>query len=192
MSLGVMLLNITVNVFQELIAQVRLRDFVAAAQPKVTVIRGGEPRNIDANNVVLGDLLVIGPGDQVLVDGQLVGEGQLILDESLITGSSTRITKVAGDQVWAGSFCVSGRAVCESQKVGDDRKVAIQGTEAQASGEVLTPIERIIDQVLRGLLVVVTFYSLILVFRYFQMDVGLPVDDLINAANIIFSVRPQT
>jgi magnesium-transporting ATPase (P-type) len=190
MSLGVMVLNIAVNVVQELVAQRRLRDFVSAAQPKVTVIREGKARNIDANNVVLGDMLVIGPGDQILVDGQLVGEGQVVVDESLLTGESARPTRGAGDQVFAGSYCVSGRAVCESQNVGDQRLVASLVADTQNSKDSLTPIEHIINRILRGLLVIVVIFSVLLIIRYFQMDVGLPIDDFINATNIIFSIAP--
>jgi cation-transporting ATPase E len=190
MSLGVMVLNIAVNVVQELVAQRRLRDFVSAAQPKVTVIREGKARNIDANNVVLGDMLVIGPGDQILVDGQLVGEGQVVVDESLLTGESARPTRGAGDQVFAGSYCVSGRAVCESQNVGDQRLVASLVADTQNSKDSLTPIEHIINRILRGLLVIVIIFSVLLIIRYFQMDVGLPIDDFINATNIIFSIAP--
>ena len=57
---------------------------------------------------MLGDVLRLAPGDQVVVDGTLIGSGRLDMDESLLSGESDLVPKAAGDAVYSGSFCASG------------------------------------------------------------------------------------
>lgn len=81
-SLGVMVLNIGLNIFQEMFARRRLKEMIASTRLKTTVIRENKVRSIDPNEIVKGDIVVIGPGDQVFVDGEIVGKGQVVVDES--------------------------------------------------------------------------------------------------------------
>jgi len=189
-SLGVIVLNIGLNTAQELIAKRRLRDLEVATQPLVTVIREGAARSVDPNEVVLNDVLVAGPGDYIHIDGEVIGEGQLVMDESMLSGKSERITKQEGDPVYAGSFCLSGRAALRTQKVGPNRKIDEQLKEIQAGKEQLTPLERIIDRILKILLVIVAIFTVVLLARYFRMDLGIPTDVVIDAASVVFSIAP--
>jgi magnesium-transporting ATPase (P-type) len=190
LSLGVMVLNIGMNVFQELFAKRRVQDIELSNQPKATVVRDGKVRSIDPNDIVLGDALVIGPGDQLFVDGELMGEGQVIIDESTITGVGDHLTKSVGDKVYAGSFCVSGRAAFQTQKVGGDRKIATLISSIQSSKEELTPIELVINRVLKVLLLVVAVFTILLLSANFRLDLNIPTDEIINVANVIFSIAP--
>lgn len=189
-SLGVIVLNIGLNTAQELIAKRRLRDLEVATQPMVTVIREGAARSVDPNEVVLDDVLVAGPGDYIHVDGEVIGEGQLVMDESLLSGKSERITKQEGDPVYAGSFCLSGRAALRTQKVGPNRKIDEQLKEIQAGKEQLTPLEHIIDRILKILLVIVAIFTVVILARYFRLDLGIPTDVVIDAASVVFSIAP--
>jgi hypothetical protein len=65
-----------------------------------------------------GILVVVRPGDQIVVNGRLVGKGWIDVDESLLTGESDLIRKCAGDPVSSGSFFVNGSAVYEALQVG--------------------------------------------------------------------------
>ena len=67
---------------------------------------------------MLGDTLLVHAGDQILVDGEVVGEGHMDVDESLLTGESDLVPKQAGDEVYSGSFCVTGSATYVARKVG--------------------------------------------------------------------------
>ncbi len=192
LSLGMILVNAALNIGQELFARIRLKEVEEATRPQATVLREGRVRSIDTNEVVLGDMLVVGPGDTLLVDGELLGEGQLVVDERMLTGKSARVTKHAGDKAYSGTFCVSGRAVCEAQKVGDERLIARRLASSQAGKEELTALERVIDSILRVLLVVVGVLTVFLLARYFRLDTGIPVDAFASAASVIFSIAPAS
>ena len=156
------------------------------------MIREKRVRSIDPSDVVVGDALVAGPGDQLLVDGEVMGEAEMVVEESILTGQRTRVTKVPGDQVYAGSFCIYGRAVYEAQKVGDERLIASRAGEVQARKEELTPLERTMDRVLRALLLAVALYMVLLLVTYFFGDMGLPVDTVNDAVSVIFSIAPAS
>ena len=68
---------------------------------------------------MVGDLLKIGTGDQVMLDGKVV-QGKFSADESALTGESDLIPKQVDSEVFSGSFCVSGTAYYVAEKVGAD------------------------------------------------------------------------
>ena len=192
LSLGVMILNIGMNVFQEMFAKRRLRDIELSNQPRSTVIREGKARSISADDIVIDDMLVLGPGDQLFVDGELVGEGEIIVDESILGTENETLAKRTGDRVYAGSFCISGRTVYKTTQVGSQRQFtrlyrATKDGQDQTEKE-LTPIERIIDRVLKVMLVFVTAFTVILLSRYFSGAMVIPVEEVIDVANGLGSV----
>ncbi|MGD8489633.1 MAG: HAD-IC family P-type ATPase, partial [Anaerolineae bacterium] len=183
-------INIGLNIAQEMLARRRLVEIEQEARPRATVIRESKAYSIDPSEIVQGDILVAGPGDQILVDGLILGDGQITVDESMLTGDSQRQIKKAGDAVFAGSFCVSGRAAYEAHNVGQQRLIVTLTDKTQTAEEELTPLEQIINRVLRVLLLFVGLFASVFVLRYLRLDPGIPTEDLLSAASVIFSIAP--
>ena len=97
-SVGLIAMNVVVGVYQELRAKRQLDRIALLTRPRATVIREGVERDIDPAEIVIGDLLILRPGDQIVVDGVLVGDGQIEVDESQLTGESDAIPKDAGSR----------------------------------------------------------------------------------------------
>jgi magnesium-transporting ATPase (P-type) len=189
-SFGVMLLNIGINIFQELFARHRLKELIFSTRFESTAIRGNKARSINPNEIVQGDIIALGPGDQIVVDGILLTDSELLVDESLLTGKSERFLKTKGDAVYAGGYCISGHALYEVNKIGDDRAIFSILNRPKFLSEELTPLEKIIDRVLKVLLIVVGIFTVILLAYYFQID-PLGLNALFNsAASVIFSIAP--
>jgi magnesium-transporting ATPase (P-type) len=189
-SMGVLGLNIGVNVFQEYFARMRIKDILEATKPKVTVIREGTAGSIDADDIVVGDVVAFGPGDELLADGILLDQEGLVIDDSMLGDGDRRSYKEIGEPVFAGSFCVSGRAVYQVDKIGRDRLVTSLIENSEISKEQLTPIEQIVGNVLKGLLVIVVIFTLFLLNSYFKLDLPIP-DEIFNeVAGVIFSLAP--
>lgn len=189
-SLGVMILNISVNVAQELIARRRLKDILESRRVKSTVIRDGRVRSVDPGEIVPGDANVLGPGDQIFVDGRIVADGTIVVDQSFLKGGKTREVKHSGDWVFAGGLCLSGHAVCEVGKVGADRLIISLLKELPQIKEGMTPLEKIINRILKVLLLVVGIFTLIILTIYFRWDLGIPEDAFMSAISVIFSIAP--
>jgi magnesium-transporting ATPase (P-type) len=191
LSLGTIALNVGINVAQEMLAMRRLAEFQRSARPKATVVREGKTRSIDPSRVVPGDVLIAGPGDQFLVDGQAVGTGQMVVDESQVTGKRGWQTVCPGDAVYAGSFCISGRGAYVCQKVGEERLIVRRMAEMPSMEVELTPLQRVVDRILRILLVFVAVFAVLLLAAFFRLELGVPVDLYNDAASVIFNIAPS-
>jgi magnesium-transporting ATPase (P-type) len=190
LSLGVLGLNVGINVFQENFARMRLKDILQETRPMVTVIRDQTTRSIDANELVIGDMVAFGPGDELLADGIVVHQDELVVDESMIGDRDRRAVKGQGDVVFAGAFCVSGHAVYQVEKIGSDRYITKLIENSKETKEQLTPIEVIIGNVLRVLLFIVAIFTVGLIYTYLNLTLPIPVDVFNEVAGIIFSIAP--
>jgi cation-transporting ATPase E len=189
----VLLLGIGLNVGQQLWARGRLKTLEQATRIQATIVREGVARSVDSGEVVQGDILVVGPGDQILTDGQVLGAGHLVVDESMLTGDPRQHSRQAGEPVYAGSFCLAGHGAYEAQKVGDERLIVGLTGKFEAVPDELTPLERTMDRLLRALLVVVAVLSILLLADYF--DLLLPefhMDAFASAASVIFGIAPSS
>ena len=92
--------------------------------------RDGAVRRLDRREIVVDDLVVLRPGDQVVVDGEVVEADHLQVDEALLTGESDPIGKDAGDPVLSGSFVVSGGGAYRATRVGAEAYAAQLAAEA--------------------------------------------------------------
>jgi cation-transporting ATPase E len=130
----------------------------------VRVIRDGQETEIDPADLVQGDLIALVAGDQIVVDGLVTGAGQIEVDESLLTGESDLVKKVAGDELLSGSFCVAGTARYLATRVGEDSFANRLTTSARQFQLTTTPLQREINLILRLLMIlVVVLGSLMLV-----------------------------
>ncbi len=116
-------------------------------QPKMaTVIRKSKEMEIPVEEVVVGDIIIVKPGERIPTDG-IVKEGESAVDESMITGESMPVTKRKGDEVIGATINKSGLLKIEARKVGADTTLAQiihYVEEAQASK---APIQKLADQV---------------------------------------------
>jgi cation-transporting ATPase E len=108
--------NTIVSLVQELRAKRVIDRITILTRPKASVVRDGAIRSLDPSQIVVGDVLYVQPGDQVVVDGPMVGDGRMEVDESLLTGESDLVQKTPGDGLLSGSFCVTGGGYYEAQK----------------------------------------------------------------------------
>ena len=97
---GVIFINTFIATFQEFRAKRRLDKISLLMRPKVSVMRDGAISVIDQTEIVKDDIVVLTPGDQALVDGELVDQNYLEMDESLLTGESDTIRKKNGDRIF--------------------------------------------------------------------------------------------
>ncbi len=160
----VILLNVVINVVQEIRAKKKLDRIALVTRPQASLIRDGQERDLDPAEIVVGDLLVVRPGDQIVVDGA-VADGEIKVDESLLTGESDLIVKQVGSPVYSGSFCVSGKASCLAEKVGADSLANKMTAEARKFRKVLTPLQRQINLIIRLLLGIAILLGLITTLR---------------------------
>lgn len=187
-SVSVVLTNAVVGVVQEVRAKRELDKIALLTRPRATVIRDGEETEVLPDDLVLGDLLVIRPGDQIVLDGY-VRDGDAQVDESLLTGESDLVRKGEGAEVYSGSFCVTGVLTYQATKVGKD-SLAYQITAgARAFRRVLTPLQRQINLAIRMILGIVVLFQLLVVISAVLED--LPFVDSVRMSVVVAGLIPN-
>jgi cation-transporting ATPase E len=160
-SAGIVVINVGVGLVQEVRAKRRLDHIALLTRPKIGVIRDGVQQELRPDQVVLGDTIVVDPGDQIIVDGRVLF-GRIEVDESLLTGEEDLVVKKVDDEVASGSICVTGRAAFEATRVGNDSLAARITSGAKAFRRSLTPLQEEVNLILRLLLVMTGFFGLLL------------------------------
>jgi Cu+-exporting ATPase len=110
------------------------------------VVRGGEEADVPVEDVVVGDVVIVRPGEKVPVDGRVLS-GESAVDESMITGESIPVTRREGDEVIGATMNTSGTFRFEATKVGGDTalyQIIQMVEEAQGSK---APIQRLADRI---------------------------------------------
>lgn len=188
-SVGVISLNILVGVVQEIRAKRTLDRIALLTRPTATAIRNGQEQQLSPDELVVGDLLKVGPGDQIVLDGQVVGEGRMQVDESQLTGESNLVPKQAGAPVYSGSFCVNGTALYVAQKVGQQSLANEITAGARAFRRVLTPLQNQVYLVVRVMLVIVIYLEFLLVVNAFLKQIG--ASESIADATLVVGLVPN-
>jgi cation-transporting ATPase E len=126
----VIVANTAIGIVQELRAKRMLDSLALIGEARPTVRRDGAAVRIPTSGIVLGDLVELGPGDKVVVDGETVEAAGLEVDESLLTGEPDPVPKRPGDPVMSGSFVVAGGGAFTATKVGREAYAARLAEEA--------------------------------------------------------------
>ncbi|MGW3727279.1 HAD-IC family P-type ATPase [Streptomyces sp. NPDC000851] len=126
----VILANTGIGIIQEWRAKKTLDSLALIGEVRPTVRREGVTAEVSTSEIVLDDLIEIGPGDKVVVDGVCVEADGLEIDESLLTGEADPVVKRPGDQVMSGSFVVAGGGAFRATKVGREAYAAQLADEA--------------------------------------------------------------
>ncbi|BCL28871.1 HAD-IC family P-type ATPase [Streptomyces aurantiacus] len=126
----VILANTGIGILQELRAKKTLDSLAVIGEARPTVRRDGAATEIATAEIVLGDLIEIGPGDKIVVDGDCAEADGLEIDESLLTGEADPVVKQPGDPVMSGSFVVAGGGAFTATRVGREAYAAQLAEEA--------------------------------------------------------------
>ncbi|MER5210060.1 HAD-IC family P-type ATPase [Streptomyces sp. NPDC002838] len=126
----VILANTGIGIVQEWRAKKTLDSLAVIGEARPTVRRDGVAAEVSTSQIVLDDLIEIGPGDKAVVDGVCVEVDNLEIDESLLTGEADPVVKRPGDQIMSGSFVVAGGGAFQATKVGREAYAAQLAEEA--------------------------------------------------------------
>ncbi|MFE3940495.1 HAD-IC family P-type ATPase [Streptomyces sp. NPDC059118] len=126
----VIIANTGIGIIQEWRAKKTLDSLAVIGEAKPTVRRDGVSAEISTSEIVLGDLVELGPGDKAVVDGTVAEADSLEIDESLLTGEADPVLKHPGDPVMSGSFVVAGGGAFTATKVGREAYAAQLAEEA--------------------------------------------------------------
>lgn len=115
----IIIVNVLIGIIQEIHGKNLVKQLSILTTAKTKVIRDGEEKEININEIVLDDIILLTQGDQIPSDA-FVLDGEIEVNEALLTGESDTILKKKEDKLLSGSYVVSGKCYAKIEKVGDD------------------------------------------------------------------------
>jgi Cu+-exporting ATPase len=123
-----------------------VRALLAEQPARARVVRGGETVAVAVEDVRVGEILVVGPGEKIPVDGR-VDSGKSRVDESLLTGESLPVSKRPGDRVFAGTLNQSGTLQFAAEAIGEETALAGIVRLVRDAQATRAPIQSTVDRV---------------------------------------------
>jgi len=165
--------NSAIGIVQELRAKQTLDKLAIVGQAKPMVRRQSGTTALAPSEVVLDDVIELGPGDQIVVDGVVLEEANLEVDESLLTGEADPMDKDAGDDVKSGSFVVAGSGAYRATKVGREAYAAKLAEEASKFTLVKSELRTGINKILQFITYLLIPAGLLIIYtQLFTTDAG--------------------
>jgi cation-transporting ATPase E len=145
----VLIANAGIGIYQELRAKRTLDSLAVLTAPHARVVREGQVSEVPLDQCVLDDVLALQPGDQIVVDGEVLRSSGLEVDESLLTGESEPVLKAPGDEVLSGSFVAAGDGRFRATRVGKQAYAAQLAEQGRRFGLTHSELRSGIDKILR-------------------------------------------
>lgn len=193
-SIGILTIAFTntfIAIYQEIKSKRALDKVNLLLKKRINVIRNGNTMQIDVSDIVVDDIILLNRGDQVVVDGVVVKEKILEIDESLLTGESVPVEKLSGDKVLSGSFCVSGSGIYKAEKVGDKSYANSVTTLAKKMNLSISPLQKKINLILKVLFGFALLLTAIEIIAWYIKPNIEFVDFIRKIATILISLVPQ-
>ncbi len=154
--MGIVVANTVIGIIQEIRSKQILDKLKLLKMPKVHVLRDGKETTCPVEELVLGDIVVLRAGSQIPADARVI-EGNVQVNEALLTGESDEITKTSGCELLSGSFVISGQCAAELTAVGRDSyisKLTIEATKDKGSeqSEMIKSLDRLVKVI--GILII--------------------------------------
>ena len=162
---GVVVSNSVIGIAQELKARRTLHKLAVLSAPRARVVRDGRTQEVGTSEVVADEILELQPGDQVVVDGEVVAARGLEVDESLLTGESDPVDKAPGDGVMSGSFVNAGAGWYRATAIGADSYAARLSEEARRFKLAGSELKGGVNVILRRLTWIIPLTTVLLLGR---------------------------
>ncbi|MBP7213137.1 MAG: heavy metal translocating P-type ATPase, partial [Anaerolineaceae bacterium] len=158
-----------------------IKKLLSLKPSKARILRDGQEVEIDAGDLVPGDMIVVKPGEKLPTDG-IVVEGNSSLDESMLTGESKPIDKNPGDEVFGATLNKNGRLVYKATKVGRDTflsQIIKMVEDAQTSK---APIQQLADKISAVFVPIVIGIALVTFLVWFFVQPTAPQNIMMHGA----------
>ena len=162
--------NSIIGIVQELRAKRTLDNLAVIGEARPVVLRDGILTELSREEVVLDDVISVGPGDQVVVDGCILSADYLELDESVLTGEADTVAKLPGDELLSGAFVVAGTGQYRATRVGPDAYAAQITAQAAKFTLVSSELRQGVDRIIRFVSFLMVPVAILTIWVQFQQD----------------------
>ena len=177
MFLAIIICNLLIGTIQECKSKHTIEKLKLLNDSKIIVRRNKIEVAILPSEIVLDDIVILNPGDQIPIDGIILQDDILEINESLLTGESVPVKKSKGEMVYAGSFVVSGSIAVRADKVGNDTYVQSIENKAKVSKQPKSRLMIAINKIIRTMTILALPLAVIVFANEFLHNIVNPVID---------------
>ena len=175
----ILLGNIIIGLYEDIHAKHLMRKMRLITTQKTKVIRDSQEVELDPSEVVLDDILTLSGNDQIIADSVIL-EGNVFINESLLTGESVNVSKTVGDVIYSGTYVVSGHCYARVEKVGHENYVETIASKAKSVKRNPSHIIKSLKKLFHIVGLVVIFGFLTISLTYVIMGAFRSQQDFIN------------
>ncbi|MGN0628926.1 MAG: HAD-IC family P-type ATPase [Oscillospiraceae bacterium] len=170
--LGIVIANFLIGTVQELRAKKTVDSLSVLTAPTARAVRDGRETVLPCRELVLGDVIIVGAGDQITADAVVIS-GEARFNESLITGESDPVLKTAGESLFSGSFVISGECAVRLTAVGADSYAERLTAEAKKLKTAKSVLKTTMVKIIKCVTAVIVPMGVITFLNhYFVQDLG--------------------
>lgn len=167
--LGVVISNTIISTFQEIKSKKIIDRLSLLNEANVILIRDGKEIKTDIYNIVLDDIIKLKMGNQVPTDSTII-KGEILVNESLITGEADAILKKENDELLSGSFVVSGNCFAKVIHVGEDNYTSKISLEAKYLKKVNSELMNFINKVIKWVSIAIIPIGILLFINQYTLS----------------------
>ena len=188
--MGVIFCNTIISIVQEIISKRIIDKLSLISNSKARVIRDSKEIEINLEEIVLGDIIILKNGNQVLCDS-IVLEGKFEVNESFITGEAKTITKAPGDTILSGSFIISGTGKTQVIHVGDANYINTISKDAKYIKEINSVILNSFERIVKFLSILIIPLGIALFWNQYLVIGSDISDSIINTVAALIGMIPE-
>ncbi|MBQ1288807.1 MAG: hypothetical protein IIY23_01445, partial [Erysipelotrichaceae bacterium] len=189
--LGIIIGNSAIGIFQELKVKSLIDNLTVITAARVIAIRDGGEEEMPVDNIVVDDVIKLGPGDQVVTDGRVFDCRGLEVNESMLTGESQAVKKKDGDQVLSGSFIIAGTALQRVDEVGNESYASQLVAKASHKKRASSEMQRTIGRIIKVVSVIIIPVGLLLYRSQMIANGGVFANAIIRTVSGIIGMIPE-
>ena len=188
--LGIMIINTAISTFQEIHSKKIVDKLAIMAQSKIKVIRNGKEQEISINDLVLDDIVVFNTGSQIPTDC-IILQGNVLSNESFITGEPDSITKIEGEMLLSGSYIVGGKCYAKVEHIGEENYTAKISSGAKYVKKINSEIMKSLNKIIKWLTFAIIPIGALLFWNQISLDGATLKDAVVQSVAAVIGMIPE-
>ena len=190
MFVGIIFINTVIGIIQEIRAKKTIDKLAILTESKTVVLREGKKWKISTEKLVVDDLIFLKAGEQVPADAKIL-EGNLEVNESLLTGEADNLPKNPGDELFSGSFVTAGQACCQIIHVGSDNYASRITSEAKEFKRHNSELRNSLNAILKVISIIIVPLGAMLFYKQYYFVGDNIRDSVVNMVAAVLGMIPE-
>jgi len=188
--LGIVICNTLISIFKEINAKKAIDKLSIISSKKVTAVREGKEVSLSLDEIVLDDILIFKPGNQIITDS-ILKEGMVEVNEAFITGESNPILKKTGQMLLSGSFVISGVAYAQVEHIGSSNYTSKISSGAKYIKKVNSEIMKSLQKIIKIASFLIVPIGILLFYRQLSITGNTFQDSVVNTVAALIGMIPE-